>query len=162
MIKHGDLNELLTIIKQERPEISSIKILANVTDLFYGAFEASKLNASEVEILLRRPLEGVDKNDEYRSFFNRMVKNWQGLRDISGQIKYLNIRCFDFLTPDWQVIIDEKFMIMGLNVPNNSWKKFEVFETVLIVGDSESGKSLIKKYANRFDRFFEEHSKELI
>jgi len=157
-IKHGDLNELLTIIKSKYPEIKTIKVLANVTNAFLPAFQSSSLRVVEMQLLLRKPDSNCDKKEEfYEHYFKTIVNDWEKLEN-KGIIKRLEIKYFDFLTTDWQVIIDDKFIILGLNVPEkDDWKMFEITDTILIVGDSDSGRSLIEKYSKRFDRFFNEY-----
>ncbi len=157
-IKHGDLNEFLTIIKRTCPDIKTIKILANVTNLFLPAFQSSGLKVIDMQILLRKPDKNCDENEsDYKGYFKTIVKEWLKLEE-KGVIKKLDIRYFDFLTTDWQVIIDDKFIILGLNVPQKeNLKKFEVTDTILIAGDSLSEKSFIEKYSSRFDRFFKEY-----
>lgn len=157
-IKHGDLNELLAIIKKEYSDIKSLKVLANVTNIFLPAFQSSKLEVVEVQLLLRKPKENFqDSEEDYKNYFGTIINDWRKL-EKNGRIKRLEIKYFDFLTPDWQVIIDDKFIILGLNVPQqDDWKKFEVLETILIAGDSKSGKLLIEKYSDRFDRFYSEY-----
>jgi len=157
-IKHGDLNGFLTIIKSKYPEIKTIKVLANVTNAFLPAFQSSSLSVIEMQLLLRKPDGNCDKKEEeYENYFKTIVNDWKKLEN-RGIIKRLGIKYFDFLTTDWQVIIDDKFIILGLNVPQkDDWKKFEITDTILIVGDSESGKSLIEKYTKRFDRFYNEY-----
>lgn len=157
-IRHGDLNEFLTIIKKTYPDIKTIKILANVTNLFLPAFQSSGLKVIDMQILLRKPDENCNETEsDYKGYFKTIIKDWLKLEE-EGTIKKLDIRYFDFLTTDWQVIIDDKFIILGLNVPQKeNWKKFDVTDTILIAGDSLSEKSFIKKYSNRFDRFFKKY-----
>jgi hypothetical protein len=162
-IKHGDLNEFLTIIKKTYPEIKTIKVLANVTNAFLPAFQSSGLNVIDMQLLLRKPANECEEiENDYKSYFNTIVNDWMKLAK-QDRIKKLEIKYFDFLTTDWQVIIDDRFIILGLNVPQKDyWKKFEITDTILIAGDSPSEKSLIEKYSNRFDRFFNEYGiKEL-
>lgn len=158
-IKHGTLSEFFAIIKKACPEIRTLKILANVTNVILPAFEDSKLNAIGVQVLLRKPNTSHPSTEtKYNSYFEAIIEDWINL-EKQGRIKKLEVKYFDFLTTDWQIIADDKFIILGLNVPQkNNWKSFEIMDAILIAGDSDSGKSLIEKYSNRFNRFFSEYA----
>lgn len=158
-IKHGTLSEYFIIIKKACPEIKTLKILANLTNVTLPAFQDSNLNAVDVQLLLRKPNTNLPQNEiRYYNHFEAIIEDWRSLEE-RDRIKKLEVKYFDFLTTDWQMIIDDKFIILGLNVPKrNDWKSFEIIDTILIAGDSEAGKSLIKKYTNRFDRFFSEYA----
>ncbi len=160
-IKHGYLNELLTIIKLKYPQIKTIKVLANVTNAFLPAFQNSGLNVIDMQLLLRRPsMENNEMNNNYRIYFNTIVADWEKL-ESEDRIKKLEVKYFDFLTTDWQIIIDDRFIILGLNVPQkDNWKQFKIMDTFLIAGDSSSEKLLIAKYTDRFDKFFNEYGSD--
>ena len=86
-IKHGDLNELLAIIKKEHSDIKSLKVLANVTNVFLPAFQSSKLEVIELQLLLRKPKENCQDSDEdYKNYFGTIINDWQKL-EKKGRIK---------------------------------------------------------------------------
>ena len=157
-IKHGNLDEFFAIIKKNIPEINEMKIIANVTNLAMPAFKISKLKANNVKLLLRKSENiSTEKNNQYKYYLKGIVEDWEKLKS-NNIIQNLNIRYFDFTTPDWQVIIDDKYMIMGLNIPSkDDWKRFEVMDVILMKGGREPEKSMIKKYSERFDKFYNDY-----
>lgn len=158
VIKHGDFNQLLTIAKENSGEVKSVKVLANMANLFLPAFQASEWAVFDLQLLLRKPHDNEDSLEkEYAQNLKTMIDDWRKLEE-EERIKKLGVKYFDFLTTDWQVIIDDKFIILGLNVPKrDDWKRFKVLYSVLISGDTEAGKLLIEKYSVRFDKFYSEY-----
>lgn len=161
-IRHGTVNDFFSIIQKELSEIKTLKILANISNVSLPAFQESKMNAVDVQLLLRKAhINPTEKEKKFNDYLSIVVEEWLNLQ-TEGRIKKLEVKYFDFLTTDWQVIIDDKFIILGLNVPKkDDWKRFQIKDTILIVGDSESGRSLIEKYSRRFDDFFSEYASKI-
>lgn len=156
----GNLNDFFSQIEARQERIESMKVFVNLGNAVLPAIQNSKLICSKVELLLRIPGNSLASNNMvYKAYLKTIIEDWQRLLKI-GRITTLDIRYFDFFTPDWQVIIDHKYLILGLNLPlsvKSSWKEFEILETILVERPDQESRSLVNSYSNRFDKFFSEY-----
>lgn len=152
-----DLNESISLIKKELPIVNKMRILANATDRFLPAFLNSGIQVKSVEILLRRPYDSEIENKEYIDYLEKqIIPGWKKAEE-NKLIQKLDIKYFKFLSPDWQIIFDDKYLILGLNLPDKNIQAFQVVDSILFIGNANEELIVIKKYTDRFDNFFKDH-----
>lgn len=136
-----------------KKKIDHLRITVNIGNYILPAIQNSKLSFNNCEILLRRR-ENEDK--KYLLELDRVMKDWQILQ-INKRINNLNIKTLDFFLLDWHVIVDDKIMILGLNVTDK--KHIYGFDTsnvkiLLIESNNKDGIKIIEEYTNRYDDLF--------
>lgn len=159
----GDrINNCFNFIEDRKKHFENIKIYGNNSIHFFPLFANSNIRVNNLEILLR---EKSTENSIEDSRFNQTVKNyvneWHKLK-ATGKIKKVIIKKYKHPPTEWQIVFDNKFIIMGLNYPNEmDWKDVELLidHATLIENVSVESEKIINNYVTRFNLFFKNAEK---
>ena len=157
-ITHLNLNECFGSIEKRQNHIKHLRIFANTTTIVQPAFANTRLSVGKCDILIRLFEHGeVDQNKELKNHINHLIEEWKVLKN-KGRIKKLTIRGYNFLPTEWQVIVDKRVAICGLNSPDlNNWRGIDIEEPILVEDVTRENRMLLEKYIRRFDKFFSQY-----
>jgi hypothetical protein len=86
---------------------------------------------------------------------HQVISDWRKLQ-AEGRVGELMVRSYDFLPTEFQVILDNDFMLAGLYSSDpTDYREVTVLDAVLIDGKSAAGEEMILEYTRRFDSLFE-------
>ncbi len=155
IVKLDSFHDHFSEIEKHSVSYEKLRILANSTNVVLPHFQESDLIINECEIILRTP-----KANEtlFANYIDTVEQDWRNLKE-KGKITKLTIHFIDTLLLDFQVIFDDKFMLLGINTINEKdWKRYEILETFLVINTSKSSKEMIEEYSKRFDSLFKNTS----
>ncbi len=109
----------------------------------------------QCSLLLRGFTEDDLSHKEFESQIMLAVRDWNRLaRD--GKIASLTIRSYDFLPTEYQVLFDDRAMLLGMYESDPSdYSEVRVRQPFYVDGANVDGRAMIKEYQDRFDRLFE-------
>jgi len=105
-------------------------------------------------LLLRGFKDGDAEHAEFESQIILAVRDWQRLAK-DGKISQLLIRSYDFLPTEYQVIFDDRAMLLGSYESDpTDYSEVKVRQPFYIDGANMDGRSMINDYRERFDALF--------
>lgn len=136
--------------------VETLRVFAISSAQIVSFMNIRKLTVEKCYLLLR----GFDEHDTIHREFNAQIqlaiRDWQRLTK-EGKIHSLEIRSYDFLPTEYQVIFDSDSMISGLyDSDPTDYSEVKVREPVLVDGSTIDGRTLIAKYIARFDILFQQ------
>jgi hypothetical protein len=135
--------------------IAKLRVFAISSQQILSFMQFERMQVGECKLLLRA-FDPKDQN--HKEFSNQIalvVRDWNRLAS-DGKIGHLQIRSYDFLPTEYQVIFDDQTMLAGLyHSEPSDYSEVRVQPPFLVDGSTTDGKAVIDVYRDRFDRLFD-------
>jgi hypothetical protein len=121
--------------------------------LTFMRFEGFKVE--HCMLLLRAFPERDVAHRDFRNQILLAVRDWRALAK-DGRIEKLTIRSYDFLPTEYQVIFDNRAMLLGLYESEpTDYSEVRVRQPFYVDGGTSDGRALVEEYRTRFDKLFD-------
>jgi len=153
-LKQMQLGEAFSVIAKTSPRVEHLRIFAISSLQILSFFKFNDIRADKCQILLR----GFEENDtDHQDFLNQIkliCSDWQYLHK-TNRILELEIRHYDFLPTEYEVIFDNEYLIFGLyDSDPTDYSGVSVRNPVLVDSKTDAGRIMVSEFANRFDNLF--------
>lgn len=149
-IRVGEHGSNLASIYKEEETFTTALIYANTSSNIYTVIKESGIKVDLCKIILRRE----ENNNQYKIILENNLDKWKKLNNkFYTNLEY---RFYDFTPTECQIIFDDKYMITGLNVPDDTLQKVDLLpNTFLIKSVNRDSKIMIQKYIERYEKLWD-------
>ena len=159
-IQHENLFEAIRIATGTNKSIRDLRIYASTTAVIFQIVRDLKLNIDDCKVMLQtfNPNSANPNSNQLNQKCIEMTDAWIELKD-SGRINKLQVIRYDSYPTEYIIIIDNKYLIVGKYVPNDSSKHgSDYHEPVLYSNQETASKTLIDKNIKWYDNIFKYYS----
>lgn len=155
VIRVVSLGRGFELLRRKVKRIGTYRVFAASSKDIYTFTRFHEFALGQCKLLVRGFQSDDARRAEAASHGRQVVADWRSLAR-AGHVEELTIRSYDFLPTEFQVIIDEEFMLLGLYQSDpTDYRELKVLNAVLIDGSVPTGRDMILEYSARFDSLFE-------